>query len=84
MKLSDEEGHKLAEAMAAVARHYPQLQMPEKVLDWGNLATWMATIYGPRAALLSLQIKGAGNAAPAEAQPKPATMHPPFEMPLTP
>lgn len=83
MKISGDEAHALAEAMAAVAKHYPQLQVPEKLLDWGNLATWIATIYGPRVAILSLNLKSSGNAAPAEKQPR-ASMTPAFEMPMTP
>lgn len=38
----------LAEASAGVLRHYPSVEMPAQMIDWGMLGMALATVYGPR------------------------------------
>lgn len=46
--LTPPEAKAVALAAANVARHYPTFSSSQKVVDWGMLASTLATVYGPR------------------------------------
>lgn len=84
LALSEPESAALAEAVAIVADQYDWLQVVSPaVIAWGNLGKVVATIYGPRVAMISAARKskpapGASLAqrpatAPASPFPPPAS-----------
>ena len=61
LALSEEEAHALAEAFAKVQRHYPP-KVNQKMMDWGNLALCLGTVYGSRGVTLYQKTKDAKEA----------------------
>lgn len=70
LNLSESEAKEYAESVAMVARHY-DVGASAKTLDWFNLATTMASIYGVRAIAIAARKKGErqGAAGPAIVMP---------------
>jgi len=48
LELEKEEAKALADAVAAVARHYDLPDLPQKTVDWVNLFIVLGSIYAPR------------------------------------
>ena len=66
-QMTEQEASEYAKALAAVSRHY-DMGASAKTLDWINLGTTMASIYGVRVMAISARRKDAkqrgGNNAP--------------------
>lgn len=63
LQLSEEEAAQYAKAVASVGRHY-DMGASAKTLDWFNLGTTMASIYGVRVMAIAVRRKS-GRPAPA-------------------
>jgi hypothetical protein len=74
LELAPEEAKRLADASAAVARHYPMMSS-QKTADWSMLAMCATSVYAPRAAAIWHRTRSA---------PQPGISHnqgPPLDIP---
>lgn len=77
MALEPAEAHNLAEALANVQRHYPQLNMAAKTIDHINLVIALGGVYGSRIRGYKNRKKGGDNVVPLSPVPRAEPPTPP-------
>lgn len=63
LELDDAEAEKIASALIALAKYYPEVDVPGKYIAWFNLLTTMGKVYMPKVATYKIRKKNEKSAA---------------------